>query len=47
MICWQVEKTSSQEKTPPSKFKVITSKNPLINNQVVISVDAHFGKKAQ
>ena len=38
MICRQMGKTSHKAKTPLSKFKVTTLKNPLINNQTVTSM---------
>ena len=38
MICWQMGKTFCKAKTPVGKFKVTTSKNPIINNQVVTSM---------
>ena len=31
-------KTSCKERTPPDEFKVITHKNPLINNQAITSM---------
>ena len=34
-------KTSRKAKTTPSDFKVTTPKNPLINNQAVISIRNH------
>ena len=36
VICLRMEKTT-KAKTPPGDFKVITPKNPLINNQVITS----------
>ena len=33
-----MEKTSCRAKTPWDEFKVNTPKNPLINNQVVVSM---------
>ena len=37
VICLRMGKTT-ETKTPPSDFKVTTPKNPLINNQAVISI---------
>jgi len=31
-------KTTHKAKTPPGEFKVTTPKNPLINNQAIISI---------
>ena len=38
VICWQMGKTFCKEKTQLSDFKAITSKNLLINNQIVTSM---------
>ena len=38
VICWRMGKTSRKAKTPLGDFKVITPKNPLINNQAITSI---------
>ena len=41
VICLQMGKTP-KAKTPPSDFKVTIPKNPLINNQTIISKNESY-----
>ena len=38
VICWQMGKTFRKAKISPREFKVTILKNPLINNQAIISM---------